>query len=48
MPLKPGSSNQVVGQNISELERAGYPPKQAQAIALQKAGKSNKQQPPKK
>lgn len=42
MPLKPGSSKKVVSQNISELRHSGYPPKQAVAIAMDKAGKSNK------
>lgn len=42
MPLKEGSSNETVGKNISELEASGHPHKQAVAIALEKAGKSNK------
>ena len=39
MPLKTGTSDKTVGANIAELEKAGYPPKQAEAIALNKAGK---------
>ena len=39
MPLKTGTTNKIVGENIAELEKAGYPPKQAEAIALNKAGK---------
>ncbi len=42
MPLKPGSSRQAVSQNIETEMAAGKPQKQAVAIALSKAGKSNK------
>jgi hypothetical protein len=42
MPLLKGSGNDVVSSNISELRKSGYPEKQAVAISLQKAGKSNK------
>lgn len=42
MPLLRGSSNSVVGQNVKELMQSGREQKQAVAIALQKAGKSNK------
>lgn len=42
MPLKPGSSKKVVSSNIKTEMAAGKPQKQAVAIALQKAGKSNK------
>jgi len=42
MPLKRGSSRKTIGKNIAKLEREGRPPKQAQAIALKKAGKSRK------
>jgi len=44
MPLKKGYSNKIVGQNIRELMKTGRPQKQAEAIALQKTGKSNKNQ----
>ena len=40
MPLKPGKSQAVISQNISELINTGkYPPKQAVAIAMRTAGK---------
>jgi hypothetical protein len=37
MPLAPGKSKAVVSQNIHELVKAGYKPKQAVAIALRTA-----------
>ncbi len=39
MPLKKGSSSKVIGANIKTEEEAGKPPKQAEAIALNEAGK---------
>lgn len=40
MPLKPGKEN--VGSNIKELKSAGYPQKQALAIALNSVMKKRK------
>jgi len=40
MPLKRGRSAKVVSANVRELRRAGYPQRQAVAIALHKAGKA--------
>lgn len=40
MPLKKGKSKEVASYNIKELVEAGYPGKQAVAIALQQAGKN--------
>lgn len=37
MPLKKGSSKEVVSANIRELIAAGHPQKQAVAIALSEA-----------
>lgn len=42
MPLSSGSSKEKISSNISELVHSGYPQKQAIAIAMDKAGKSNK------
>lgn len=42
MPLKRGKSKAAVSANIEELVEAGYPQKQAVAIAMNKAGKSKK------
>jgi 8-oxo-dGTP pyrophosphatase MutT (NUDIX family) len=41
VPLKEGSSDAVVSENIAELIRSGYPKDQAAAIAYHKAGRSS-------
>ena len=40
MPLESGSSQAVISKNIATEINHGKPPKQAQAIAFSKAGKS--------
>ena len=42
MPLKKGSSKKIISENIRTERNAGKPEKQAIAIAMSKAGKSNK------
>ena len=42
MPLKKGSSPQIIGYNIRELINSGYPSKQAIAIAYSEAGEGKK------
>lgn len=48
MPLKKGKSKKVISKNIGELIGAGYPSKQAAAIAYSEAGKSNRKKKAKK
>lgn len=42
MPLKKGSSNKIISENIRELKQSGRPHKQAVAIALEQARKSKR------
>ena len=42
MPLQSGSSKATISANIRTERHAGKPPEQAVAIAMRKAGKSNR------
>lgn len=42
MPMKRGKTDTIIGNNIKVLMAEGRPQKQAVAMALSKAGKSNK------
>lgn len=42
MPLKAGKSREAMGSNIKKLRQEGYPMRQAQAIAMSKAGLARK------
>lgn len=46
MPLKQGSSDEVVSANIRELMHSGRPQKQAIAIAMKEAGRKKKGKQP--
>lgn len=48
MPLSKGKSKKTISKNISEMEHAGHPHKQAVAAALNQARKSGAHIPKKR
>lgn len=42
MPLKKGSSQSTISENIAEMIRSGHPRNQAIAAAMRSAGKTRK------
>ncbi len=42
MPLKSGSSDAVISENISEMIKSGHPHDQAVASSMRKAGRKRK------
>ena len=48
MPLSKGTSRKTIGKNIAEMEKSGYPKKQAIAASLNEARKSGAKIPKKK
>ena len=45
MPLKSGSSHEIISANIAELIKSGHEPKQAEAIAYKTAGRARDDDP---
>lgn len=48
MPLLPGSSRAIIGENIREMRASGHPEDQAVAAALRNAGVPRKKKKAKK
>jgi hypothetical protein len=48
MPLSKGKSKKTIGKNIKEMEKSGYPAKQAIAASLNQARKSGAKIPDKR
>lgn len=42
MPLKPGKSDEVISENISEMMHSGHPQDQAIAASMRSAGRKRK------